>query len=96
MDFDCGEVRRSYFHATVAILFVSVSFGHIYMGTLGVEGDCRRYPEDIPVTVEHMLEPTGTVEKTSPWWKRSVLPVVVIGLQQRKEKRSSLQGISPW
>ena len=25
-------------HATVAILFVSVLFGHIYMGTLGVEG----------------------------------------------------------
>ena len=25
-------------HATVAVLFVSLSFGHIYMGTLGVEG----------------------------------------------------------
>ena len=25
-------------HATVAVLFVTVSFGHIYMGTLGVEG----------------------------------------------------------
>ena len=25
-------------HATVAILFVSLAFGHIYMGTLGVEG----------------------------------------------------------
>jgi formate dehydrogenase subunit gamma len=25
-------------HATVAILFVSVLFGHIYMGTLGIEG----------------------------------------------------------
>ncbi len=25
-------------HATVAVLFVALSFGHIYMGTLGVEG----------------------------------------------------------
>jgi len=25
-------------HATVAVLFVTVSFGHIYMGTLGIEG----------------------------------------------------------
>ena len=25
-------------HATVAVLFVTVSFGHIYMGTIGVEG----------------------------------------------------------
>ena len=25
-------------HAAVAMLFVTVSFGHIYMGTLGVEG----------------------------------------------------------
>ncbi len=25
-------------HATVAVLFVTVSFGHIYMGTVGVEG----------------------------------------------------------
>ena len=25
-------------HAIVAVLFVSLSFGHIYMGTLGVEG----------------------------------------------------------
>ena len=25
-------------HATVAVLFVSLAFGHIYMGTLGVEG----------------------------------------------------------
>ena len=25
-------------HATLAVLFVTVSFGHIYMGTLGVEG----------------------------------------------------------
>jgi len=25
-------------HATVAVLFVTVSFGHIYMGTEGIEG----------------------------------------------------------
>ncbi|HET6489362.1 MAG TPA: formate dehydrogenase subunit gamma [Syntrophales bacterium] len=25
-------------HATVAVLFVTISFGHIYMGTIGVEG----------------------------------------------------------
>ena len=25
-------------HATVAVLFVTVSLGHIYMGTIGVEG----------------------------------------------------------